>query len=190
MYLVNRYRPRGGSAHDAKVRRDVLSVMCLRQRIATGSAYPLGPVDDPFFPVALHEAGHALSALLTEGPAVDSIKIFQSERGGVLGRVRFLNADALNCTILLAGMAAERVVLGYAERECAWSDLDRARSIARSTTCSDVEGFLDHALQKTIALIETHNDALLALTAEIVGRRYLSGREVNKVINEVLAGLH
>jgi hypothetical protein len=83
-------------------------------------------------------------------------------------------------------------VLGYAERECAWSDLDRARSIARST-CSDdllVETFLERELNQTIALLKTHRDALLALTAEIVDRRYLSGREVNKVVNEVLVGLH
>jgi hypothetical protein len=189
LYFVPRYRPRG-PAHDAKACRDALALMCLRHRIATGSSYPLGPVDDPFFPVAVHEAGHALAARLTEGPTIGSVRISETLRGGVSGRVRFLNADAVNCTILLAGMAAERVVLGFCEKECAWSDLDRARSIARSTTCSDVEGFLDRALQKTIALIEIHRDALLALAGEITDKRYLSGGEVNRIITKALAGAH
>jgi hypothetical protein len=100
---------------------------------------------------------------------------------------------AVTCAILVAGMAAEVAVLGYAERECAWSDLDRARSIARST-CSDdllVETFLERELNQTIALLKTHHDALLTLTAEIVDKRYLSGGEVNRVINQKSwPGLH
>jgi hypothetical protein len=187
MYLVNRYRPRG-SAHDAeaKARRDVVARMCLRQRIATGSAYPLGQVHDPFFPVAVHEAGHALTGWL-EGSPIHSVKISETERGGVSGLVRFLNANTVSCKILLAGLGAELVVIGHAERECAWSDLRRARCIAEATY-SDAEAFLERQLKETTALLESHRDALLELTEEIIKKRHLSGHDVSRIINQVLAG--
>jgi ATP-dependent Zn protease len=176
------------ASQSAAAHRDLARIrMTVRQRMATGSAYPLGPVDDPFFPVAVHEAGHALSALLTEGPTIDSLAIVQTERGGVSGRVRFRNADALTCKILLAGLGAELITIGYAERECAWSDLHRARCIAE-TIYSDAEAYLDRQLKEATALLESHRDALLALAREIVNKRYLSGGEVNRIINEVLAG--
>jgi ATP-dependent Zn protease len=189
LYFVPRYRPRG-PAHDAKARRDVLARVCLRQRIATRSAYPLGPVDDPFFPVALHEAGHCVGAFL-EQSQIDSVKISKTERGGVSGRMRLHNTDTLNCAILMAGMAAEVVVLGYCEKECASTDLYHASRIASSSICSgDVDAFLDRQLRRITALLETHRDALLALTGEIINKRYLNGGEVNRIISEVLAGDH
>ena len=172
-----------GAAELARVR------MCVRHRIATRSAYPLGPVDDPSFPVAIHEAGHAMAAWL-EGSAIDSVKISETERGGVSGRMRLHNADALNCKILMAGMAAEVVVLGYCEKECASTDLYHASRIARPICSGDVDAFLDRELNQTIALLQSHRDALLALAGAIINKRYLNGGEVNRVINEVLAGVH
>jgi hypothetical protein len=160
--------------------------MAVRQRMATGSTYPLGPVEDPLLHVAIHEAGHCVVARL-EGSPINSVMINGSERGG--GRMRLHNANDLTCTILLAGMAAERVVLGFAEKECARTDLYHARGLARRI-CSDVDAFLDRELDRTIGLLEIHRDALLALAAEIVGRRYLDGGEVNRVLNKALGSAH
>jgi hypothetical protein len=173
--------------HDAnrEARRAVLARMCVRLRIANQSSCSLA--SDKSFPVAAHESGHCVAAWL-QGKDFDSVSISETERGGVRGRVRFLSA--VDCTILLAGMAAETILLGYAEEECAWSDLERARRIARST-CSDdrlVEAFLDRKLRETISLLESHRSALLAVTGELIDKRHLSGHEVNDIISNVLAG--
>ena len=172
-----------GAAELARVR------MCVRQRIANRSSYPLGPVDDPSFPVAIHEAGHAMAAWL-EGSAIDSVKISETERGGVSGRMRLHNAHALTCAILMGGMAAEITVLGYAEKECSSTDLYQARDILRST-CSDdrlIEARLERELNQTIALLKTHRGPLLALTGEIIHKRFLTGGDVSRIITKALAG--
>jgi ATP-dependent Zn protease len=177
IHSVAAHRDSGAWLNDARVR------MAVRQRIASRSSNLLA--GDPLFPVAVHEAGHCVVARL-EGSPINYVMINgRSERGG--GRMRLNSADDLTCKLLLAGLAAEVVVLGYCERECARTDLHQARHIAWST-CSDVDAFLDRELSRTIALLESHRDALLALAEEIVDKRYLSGHEVSMVIR--LAGVH
>jgi hypothetical protein len=155
--------------------------MAVRQRIATRSAYPLGPVDDPF-PTAVHEGSHCMITFLAgAGSQIEYVAISETS-----GRMRLRNADSLNCEILMAGMAGEIVVLGFCEKERASTDLYYARRIARSTCSGDVEAFLERELNRAIALLQSHRDTLLALAREIMDRRYLSGDEVN----EVLVGLH
>jgi hypothetical protein len=159
--------------------------MAARLRIANGTSNLLA--GDPLFPVAVHESGHAVSGFL-ERSQIDSMAIFDAQRG----RVRFSDASTVNCTILMSGMAAEIVILGFCERECARTDLRQARDILRSTCWDDrlIEARLDRELHRTIALLVTHRAALLALAAEIISKRNLSGGEVSRIINQVLAGVH
>jgi ATP-dependent Zn protease len=106
--------------------------------------------------------------------------------------MRLRNANDLNCAILMAGMAAEVVVLGYSERECGRTDLYQARNILRSN-CSDdrlIEARLDRELNQTIALLESHRDVLLALAREIIHKRFLTGGDVSRIITKASAGVH
>jgi ATP-dependent Zn protease len=157
--------------------------MCARQRMATGSAYPLGPIDDPLLKVAVHEAGHCEIAE-QERSQIESVKINGAEIGG--GRMRLRNADDLTCRLLMGGMAAEVVVFGYYEREGARTDLYEARRIAPYSDYVDVDAFLDRELRSAIALLESRRDALLELAGEITDKRQLSGFDVNKILSRPL----
>jgi ATP-dependent Zn protease len=175
----------------AAAHRDLARMrMGMRQRMVTGRSLP--EAHDRFFPTGIHEAGHCCVTTLLEGSQIDSVAIVQTERGGVSGRMRLHNADDLTCAILMGGMAAEITILGFCEKECSSTDLYQARDILRST-CSDdrlIEARLDRELNQTIALLESHRDALLALAREIISKRVLNGIEVNHVISKALVGAH
>jgi hypothetical protein len=165
--------------------------MGVRQRMVTGLSLP-DEAHDRFFPTGLHEAGHCVAAAWLEGSEIDSVRISETERGGVSGRMRLHNAHALTCAILMGGMAAEITVLGYAEKECSSTDLYQARDILRST-CSDdrlIEARLERELNQTIALLKTHRGPLLALTREIIHKRFLTGGDVSRIITKALADVH
>lgn len=103
--------------------------------------------------VACHEAGHAVVAWAV--PGTDPVtKVSVVSRGSTLGRTQLLSNDRLllsesqlqaQVTVLLAGMAAERLVLGEITTG-SHQDLVRATRLARRMVCefgmSDAVGHL------------------------------------------------
>ena len=94
-----------------------------------------------------------------------------------------------NVVELLAGAAAESVMLGSANDRTARSDYQKAQRLARTICASDLsaEKFLEFAIIEAAELIEPYRDVLRALVDELVDQRKLDGDQVDRVIAATVA---
>ena len=155
--------------------------------------------------VALHEAGHAVAAVVV-GFGLESVDIDRQQTAGK--RPGFLTADDMRreLRIMLAGRAAEEVILGRASTG-ARVDLTQATRAVMSFHAEygfgDVAGLmaidtklladggmlmgtirshLDRAWDETLALVRLHRDNVERVAAALQWYRYLDGAEVQALM--------
>jgi hypothetical protein len=157
--------------------------------------------------VSIHEAGHALTARELGRP-IDSVTL--TENGGEFreyevaawepttaeGKERF--RDAVLASIgpghrgemmpivigLVAGLSAQRRIVGHAFDEYGDSDMEQARSIARAVTSSPAESYelLTYAMEQADQIIARHWPTVAALASELLRHRRLSAEQINAII--------
>ena len=156
---------------------------------------------EELYPLAVHEAGHALTGLLLAPETVYGASIMA--QGNTSGHVRMMNGRRTNPSLpevenmvitLLAGHVAERVMLGH-YMAGAEGDMEQARQILYGLVHNEAAygyEYLNHARQNDMFMSKI-NDLGIAKTAEILQR--LDGvaegliRENRALMEKIVEGL-
>lgn len=146
---------------------------------------------DEKFATAVHEAGHAIAARLTEG--ADQVhKITIIPRGRSLGLTSYLPAEEKHSrkrselkavlVAMLGGLCAERIVFGESGTGVG-NDLQRVTQIARRMICEF--GMSDRLGARTFG--ETRSEVFVGRDMNNEGRDY--GEDVAQIIDEEVKAL-
>ena len=153
--------------------------------------------------VAVHEAGHAVAAL--EFGGLVYVDVDQSHAMTVYPSLDTRPGIERRLVMLLAGMAAERILLG--EHTCGNAvDLAQATALAAGAHASwgmgatlrahavdtvlgaeidiAVEAILRTAHEKALALVEGSREAVLRLAGRLQADRYLDAAEVRAIVDD------
>ena len=156
--------------------------------------------------IAIHEAGHAIAILSTPGEVLLSVDLDSAQPWAERRESMTLSEAEGMLVVLLAGLAAEQVLLG-AHASGASRDLQEATTMA--LTCqaqwgmgtmglrvagperaqenpavtAAVDEILRTAHVKAIALVEGSREAMLRLAGQLQADRYLDAAEVRTIVN-------
>ena len=150
--------------------------------------------------VACHESGHAIASIM-HGFPFDEVTIKPSKSVGTHGHILHNELDSALLTLnmgshsrvwrtaareavigSLAGLAAEKVILGDTWEPGGASDLESAREIARYLS-SDVDNYLGRMMREARALIRKCLTETKALIAKLLERKTLSWAEANDIFD-------